>query len=107
MNRTVFLFIIIILNSVLEIQAQWQKVNIGPAGGKVKSVAVIGYNVFTGTSQNGISLVNKNMDAGSYNISWNASKMASGVYFYRLQVNSINNNQTGNFIETKKMMLIR
>jgi photosystem II stability/assembly factor-like uncharacterized protein len=53
------------------------------------------------------TLVNKNMDAGSYNISWNASKMASGVYFYRLWVNSINNNQAGNFIETKKMMLIR
>jgi photosystem II stability/assembly factor-like uncharacterized protein len=53
------------------------------------------------------TLVNKNMDAGSYNVSWNASKLASGVYFYRLQVNSINNNQSGNFIETKKMMLIR
>jgi photosystem II stability/assembly factor-like uncharacterized protein len=53
------------------------------------------------------TLVNKNIDAGSYNVSWNASKLASGVYFYRLQVNSFNNNQSGNFIETKKMMLIR
>jgi photosystem II stability/assembly factor-like uncharacterized protein len=60
------------------------------------------------------TLVNENMDAGSYNISWNASKMASGVYFYRLwvsvpsgQVNSLNNNKESNFIETKKMMLIR
>jgi photosystem II stability/assembly factor-like uncharacterized protein len=53
------------------------------------------------------TLVNKNIDAGSYNISWNASKMASGIYFYRLWVNSINNNQAGNFIETKKMMYLK
>jgi photosystem II stability/assembly factor-like uncharacterized protein len=57
--------------------------------------------------------------AGTHSVSFNASKMASGVYFYRLWVNSLNNNlptgqagQDGNFIgtatsETKKMILIR
>jgi hypothetical protein len=45
------------------------------------------------------ALINKNMDAGSYNINWNASKMASGVYFYRLTA--------GCFVQTKKLMVIK
>jgi hypothetical protein len=53
------------------------------------------------------TLVNKNLEAGSHSVYWNASKMASGVYFYRLMVQTINGQNEGNFIETKKMMLIR
>jgi hypothetical protein len=45
------------------------------------------------------TLVNENMNAGSYNIDWNAGGLSSGVYFYRLQ--------TGDFVDTKKMMLIK
>jgi hypothetical protein len=45
------------------------------------------------------TLVNENMNAGSYNIDWNAGSISSGVYFYRLQ--------TGDFVDTKKMMLIK
>jgi photosystem II stability/assembly factor-like uncharacterized protein len=45
------------------------------------------------------TLVNENLNAGSYNIDWNASSLSSGVYFYRIQ--------SGNFVETKKMMLVK
>jgi len=38
-------------------------------------------------------------DAGSYEIEWNASNVASGVYFYRLTA--------GNYTETKKMVLLK
>jgi hypothetical protein len=45
------------------------------------------------------TLVNENKQAGSYNVAFNASNYASGVYFYRIQ--------SGDFIDTKKMSLIK
>ncbi len=45
------------------------------------------------------TLVNENLQAGSYNATFNAQQCASGIYFYRLT--------TDNFTQTKKMMLIR
>lgn len=45
------------------------------------------------------SLVNENVNPGSYEVSLNAENLPSGIYFYTLQVNE--------FKETKKMMLIK
>jgi len=44
-------------------------------------------------------IANETMPAGYYKMQWNASKMASGVYFYELQ--------TDKFRQTKKMILIK
>ncbi|RPI15896.1 MAG: T9SS C-terminal target domain-containing protein [Ignavibacteriae bacterium] len=44
-------------------------------------------------------LVNEEQITGSYNVEWNASNYASGVYFYSLEA--------GSFKETKKMILIK
>ena len=46
-----------------------------------------------------VTLVNKKQRPGYYNVTWNANNQPSGVYFYKIQV--------GNFIETKKMILLR
>ena len=45
------------------------------------------------------SLVNEEMSVGNYEVEFNAANRPSGVYFYRLQ--------TANFIETRKMILIK
>jgi hypothetical protein len=45
------------------------------------------------------TLVDEIKQAGEYKVTWDAAKMASGIYFYRLQA--------GAFVETKKMMLIK
>ncbi|MBK6912650.1 MAG: T9SS type A sorting domain-containing protein [Ignavibacteriales bacterium] len=44
-------------------------------------------------------LVNEYREAGSYEINFDASSFSSGVYYYQLKV--------GNFIETRKMILLR
>lgn len=45
------------------------------------------------------TLVNKNMNAGSYTVDFDASLLSSGVYFYSLK--------SGSYNITKKMMLIK
>jgi hypothetical protein len=46
------------------------------------------------------TLVSKVQKTGTYSINFDASKLSSGIYFYRLQVGS-------DFIEARKMLLIR
>ena len=45
------------------------------------------------------TLVNEVKPAGVYTVPFNASNLASGVYFYKLQA--------GSFVQTKKMMLVK
>jgi photosystem II stability/assembly factor-like uncharacterized protein len=45
------------------------------------------------------TLVNEEKTAGNYNIEFNAEKYCSGVYFYTMRA--------GNFIETKKLILLK
>jgi cyclomaltodextrinase / maltogenic alpha-amylase / neopullulanase len=45
------------------------------------------------------TLVNEVKPSGTYELKWNAADLPSGIYFYRLQ--------SGGFIETKKMILLK
>jgi Secretion system C-terminal sorting domain len=44
-------------------------------------------------------LVNENKSAGNYRVQFNASKLVSGIYFYRME--------SGSFSQTKKLLLIK
>jgi hypothetical protein len=57
----------------------------------VKVYDVLGREVAT--------LVNEVKEPGTYTVEFDASSLASGVYFYRLQA--------GTFVETKKLLLLR
>ena len=45
------------------------------------------------------TLVNKKQNSGSYKIEFDGSNLPSGIYFYKIE--------SGNFVSTKKMMLIK
>jgi photosystem II stability/assembly factor-like uncharacterized protein len=44
-------------------------------------------------------LTNQNLKPGRYEVDWDASSYTSGIYFYKLE--------TGNFRDTKKMLLVK
>ncbi len=63
---------------------------------KTEFVTVKIYNLL---GQEVETLVAKKLNAGSYKYDWDAGKLASGIYMYRLEA--------GDFGETKKMVLIK
>ena len=43
--------------------------------------------------------VNESLKAGSYSVDFDASRLASGIYYYKIEA--------GNYIESKKMVLLK
>ncbi|MFA5834679.1 MAG: T9SS type A sorting domain-containing protein [Bacteroidota bacterium] len=62
-------------------------------------------SIFNTLGQKISEIVNEVKEAGSYEHSFNASLLASGIYFYRIEVTSVTNSKT--FVNTKKMVLMR
>ena len=56
-------------------------------------------NVFNILGEEVAILLSASLLPGSHSVEWDASNLASGVYLYRLQ--------TGDHVETKKMILMR
>src|SRR3990172_3064206 len=56
-------------------------------------------NVYNALGQLVTTLVNEYQKGGMYEVNFNGANYPSGVYFYRLE--------SGNFVETKKMVLIK
>jgi Secretion system C-terminal sorting domain/HYDIN/CFA65/VesB-like, Ig-like domain len=61
--------------------------------------AYINLTIYDAIGQEIIRLEDNVKSAGRYSIHWDASGIASGIYFYQLQA--------GEFIDTKKMILLR
>ena len=56
-------------------------------------------NVFNILGEEVAELLNENLSAGHYNIKFNASKLNSGIYFYKLETNK--------FTQMRKMILVK
>lgn len=55
--------------------------------------------IYDATGSEVETLINEQLNAGTYKANWNASRFSGGIYFYKLTA--------GNFSEAKKMILIK
>ena len=65
----------------------------------IKEKVLVSLSVFDILGKEVKTLVNEEQEAGVYRLEFNASNLASGIYFYTLNA--------GEFLSTKKMILIR
>jgi uncharacterized delta-60 repeat protein len=63
------------------------------------SKSFVSLKVFDALGREVSTLISEEMPVGTYTRQWNGGKLASGVYFYRLQA--------GSFIQTKKLLLLK
>ena len=68
-------------------------------GYQLPAVSNVELSIYNMLGQKVAILVNSRQTAGHYQVQWNASRMASGVYYYQLK--------TEQFEDVKKMVLIR
>jgi hypothetical protein len=67
---------------------------------QVASSGFVTLKVYNVLGKEVATLVNTEMNTGTYSINWDAGNLASGVYFYTLENNGVK-------IDTKKMFLIK
>jgi hypothetical protein len=65
----------------------------------IPKLSFVTLKIYYVTGQEIEILVNQNMEGGVYEFSWDATKYASGIYFYRIIA--------GDYIASKKMLLIK
>ena len=65
----------------------------------VKNTGLVSLKIFDVLGREVATLVNKELSTGNYTVNFNAAGLASGIYFYRLE--------SGSFIKTNKMMLLK
>jgi 1,4-alpha-glucan branching enzyme len=77
---------------------------------KIKETGFVTLKVFDLPGREVKTLVNDELTNGVYRVSWNGdnesgNKVSSGVYFYKLFVNG--NGSTGNYSDSRKMILLK
>jgi hypothetical protein len=70
---------------------------------QVSGTSEVRLEVFDMLGRKVAMLVNEQKASGTYTATFNAAGLASGMYFYKLQATS----PSGNFVATKKMMLVK
>ena len=72
---------------------------------KVPAESRVQVSVFNALGENVGSLVNSLHKPGIYDVPWDAKNYASGVYFYRVNITSLDRNST--LTKTLKMILTK
>jgi len=65
----------------------------------IKESGFVNLTIYNSLGKEIKNLVNENLERGNYTVDFNAENLPSGIYFYKLQ--------TGNFVDIKKMLLVK
>ena len=65
----------------------------------IPSEEFVSLKIFNSLGEEVADLINETKPAGNYSVSFDASELTSGIYFYKLK--------TSSFIQTKKMILVK
>lgn len=65
----------------------------------IPNTSEVTLKIYNDLGQELITLVNGNLNSGSYKVDWNAAEYTSGIYYYKIQA--------GEFVQTRKMLLIK
>jgi hypothetical protein len=66
---------------------------------QIPTAGIVSLKVYDILGKEISTLINEEKPAGNYNVAFDGSKLASGIYFYRLKVNGFN--------EVRKMLLVK
>jgi 5'-nucleotidase len=69
--------------------------------------AFVTLKVYNVIGQEVKTLVNRDQQAGSYQVKFDGAGLASGVYFYRLEARPTESGQVGHFVESKRLVLLK
>jgi hypothetical protein len=72
---------------------------------KIPEKGNVSLTIYNLLGKEAASLVNQVQNKGTYEVQFNGNSLSSGVYYYKLTVNSFNG--ASNFSETKSMILIK
>jgi photosystem II stability/assembly factor-like uncharacterized protein len=75
------------------------KYQITHLGGSPTNSNLVILKIFDALGKEVATLVNEKQSPGTYEVKWNGAQYPSGVYFYKLSA--------GDFVETKKMLMIK
>ena len=65
----------------------------------ITQLSFVTFKVYDILGREVVTLVNEEKAVGSYELTWYAEQLSSGIYFYQLRA--------GTFVETKKMLLLK
>jgi hypothetical protein len=73
----------------------------------VPKTSIVTLKVYNMLGQEVATLVDEKREAGKYEVVLNGSEMSSGVYFYRLQARTIDGVRVNDYVNTKKLLLVK
>ena len=74
---------------------------------EIPATSDVTLNIYDVLGRKVATLVNERKSAGHYEVEWDASHFASGVYFYQITARQTDGGQAGNFFSVKKTILLK
>ncbi|MCB0720953.1 MAG: T9SS type A sorting domain-containing protein [Ignavibacteriae bacterium] len=65
----------------------------------IPKAGFVSLKIYDITGREVTTLVNRSLEASRYEVEWNGSRFASGVYFFRIAA--------GDFVKVQKMILVK